>query len=236
MPTSGTIDFGLVANQIIEKAFFRLGVGSEGEAITARMYADGMMSLNLLVKAWGAREHLWLRTNLTVPLVASQAGYIITPKPMRITDVRRRLTVGAIETPLRELSRSQYLDQSNKGVASIPNSFYYDPQRTTGTLYLWPTASAQTVTQMDIRLTYLRRMDDFDNSNDEPDLPQEWLEALIWNLADNLQTEYPVNNPRISQKIEANAALTLAAIEAFDTEPASIFLQPEANWQSAWGN
>lgn len=232
MTTSGSTNFNLVANQIIEKAFNRLGVASEGEAISARMYADGLESLNLMVKAWGAREHLWLRTEASVTLVASQASYALATlflqKPMRVVEVRRRIS--GIDTPLTEYSRQTYTEQPNKSVASVPVAFYYDPQATTGTLYVWPAPSTATAASTTLQLTYLRKMQDFDNSNDDADLPQEWLDALIWNLADSLSTEYPVSDPRLAAKIEMKAATTLAAIDSFDTEPGSLFLQPEANW------
>lgn len=231
MTTSGSVDYSLVTNTIIEKAFHRLGVASEGEALTARMYEDGRSSLNLMVKAWSAREHLWLRTEASVTLVASQAEYalatLFSQKPMRVTSVRRRITSGSLDTPLFELSRQEYFDLPNKATAAVPTSFYYDPQRATGTLYIWPTASTSVAAAQTLRVTYLRRIEDFDASNNDPDLPQEWLEALIWNLADNLEVEYPLNDPRRAAKIERMAAQTLAAIESFDTEPASLHLQPD---------
>lgn len=230
MPVSGSIDFTLVLNQIIDEAFDLCGIGSEGEAISADQYARAKRSLNLIIKTFGTNEHLWLRTERTLTLIAGQADYSLTPKPMRVIDVRRRLTVGEIDTPLTEWARSQYLEQSNKAIESIPVAFYYDPQRDTGTLYLWPTPSAQTATQMDIRLTYLRRMDDFDNSNDEADMPQEWLQTLSYALAAELALKYGIN-PQLRAEIAQRAAMLKADLEAFDTEPASMFLQPEANWQ-----
>lgn len=227
MSTSGSVDFGLTTNTIIEKAFNILGVGREGEALTARQYEDGRLSLNLLVKTWGTSEHLWVRTSKTVTLVAGQAAYVLTPKPMRVIEARRKTTVGGVEVPLTEWARKTYTEQPNKSVQSIPTSFYYDPQLTTGTLYLWPTPSAATASAMTVELTYLRRMDDFDASNNDPDLPQEWLQALVWNLASDLEPEYPVNDPRLAMKIDGKAMELKAALQAFDTEPASLFLQPE---------
>lgn len=230
MSTSGSTDFNLVTNQIIEKAFNRLGVASEGEPISARMYEDGRTSLNLMVKAWSANDHMWIRTQMPLTLVASQAAYSLTPRPTRILGIRRQVTVGGIETPLTEYAREDYLDQSNKSADSIPVNYYYDPQRSTGVLYVWPRPSASTASAMTLQIDYLRKIEDFDASNNDADLPQEWLEALVWNLADNLETEYPVNNPRIAAKIERKAKETLDEIESWDTEPASLFLQPTTDW------
>ena len=230
MTTSGSVDFGLTTNEIIEKAFHILGVAAEGEALSARAYEDGRLSLNLMVKSWGSKKHLWLQTTRSVTLVDGQAAYTLTPKPMRVIEARRRVTSSQIDTPMMEWARQTYYDQPNKTITSIPTAFYYEPQRDTGTLYLWPAPSSSTANTMTVELTYMRRMDDFDASNNEPDLPQEWLEALVWNLANRLEPEYPVNDPRLAQKIEARAEMLLAEIESFDTEPASLFLQPESRW------
>lgn len=229
MTTSGSTDFAMTANDIIAKAFNLLGIGSIGETLTARHYEDGRLSLNLMMKSWATSEHLWLRTQAVVPLVASQASYTMSPRPMRVIEVRRQIIASSIETPLTEWARQQYIEQPNKTVASIPNAFYFDPQMAAGTLYLWPTPSASTASLQRIVLTYWRTIQDFDTSIDTPDLPQEWLEAIIWNLADALRTEYPSNDPSIVSKIERRAALLFAQLQSFDSEPASLYLQPD--WQ-----
>lgn len=230
MATSGSVDYGLVTNTIIDAAFNRLGVGSEGEALTARMYEDGRRALNLMVKEWGTTGHLWLETEAAVTLVASQGNYalatLFSKKPLRVLSVRRRLTTSTTDTPMHALSRDEYDNLPNKTVEGTPTSFYYDPQRATGTLYVWPEPTSAVATANTLRVTYLRPIEDFDASNNDPDLPQEWLNALIWNLADELEAEYPLNDPRRAGKIHDRAVETKAAIEAWDTEPASLFLQP----------
>jgi hypothetical protein len=51
MTVSGSTNYALNTNEIIDKAFHRLGKASEGEAISARMYEDGRSSLNLIIKS-----------------------------------------------------------------------------------------------------------------------------------------------------------------------------------------
>lgn len=229
MATSGSTDFNLVTNEIIDEAFDICGIGSEGEAISADQYARAKRSLNLIVKAWGTQEHLWLRTERSVTLVASTASYALTPKPMRVLEVRRRVTADNIDTPLTEWSRAEYFEQPNKNIDSVPVAFFYDPQSTTGTLYVWPRPSTATATDMTLRLTYLRRIEDFDGSGDDADLPQEWLRALSYSLAEELALKYGVA-PATRREIADRAALARAEINAWDTEPASVYLQPDSRW------
>lgn len=225
-PSDATIDFTLTASKIIEDAFDLCGIGSEGEDVNADMSARAMRSLNLIVKAWGAEEHLWLRTERSVTLVAGQASYDLSPKPMRVIEARRTNAASGIDTPLTEWARSQYFEMPNKATQSIPTSFYYDPQRTTGTLYVWPAPSATAASQFTLTLTYLRTVQDFDGANDPADFPQEWLLAIVYALADQLAIKYGIA-PKLAGQISERAAMYKALIESWDTEPASLFMQPE---------
>lgn len=225
MSTSGVQSFNMTAGQIVEKAFHVLGKASEGEAMTPRMYADGLSSLNLLIKTIGAADRLWIRTERTVALVAGQAAYPLVPRALRVLSARRRSS--GIDVPLLEMSRQEYDDMPSKvSNPATPVSFYFDPQVTAGNLYVWPVASASIAATAELRLTVLRRMDDMVSSTDDLDMPQEWFQAVIWNLADDLETEYPVNDARLAGKIERKAALLKANLTAWDNEPASIYLQP----------
>jgi hypothetical protein len=102
MAVSGSTSFSLNAGQIIDKAFHRLGKASEGEAVSARMYEDGLSSLNLILKSkLGTSDRLSLRTEGSLDLVANQEGYTLTnPFPARILSIRRRSS-DDIDVPLR---------------------------------------------------------------------------------------------------------------------------------------
>lgn len=230
MATSGSTNFSLVTNQIVDEAFDICGIGSEGEAISADQYERARRSLNLIVKAWGAKEHLWLKTENSVTLVASQADYalatLFSVKPMRVLSVRRRVTASGIETPLGELSREEYYNLPNKAGTGVPVQFYYDPQRATGTLSVWLAPDTATAAAQTLKVTWLRKIEDFDGSADDPDLPQEWLRALCYTLASELALKYGLT-PDIRSEISARAKSYLDQIEGWDNEPASVFLQPD---------
>lgn len=229
MAVSGSTSFSLNAGQIIDKAFHRLGKASEGEALSARMYEDGRSSLNLLLKSkLGTSDRLSLRTEGSLALVSGQEGYTLTnPFPARILSIRIRSS-DDLDTPLQELSRQEYFDLPNKTTSpSIPVSWYFDAQRGAGVLYVWPAPSAGTATEYSLITTYLRRIDDMLASNDDLDMPQEWLDPVIWLLADDLETEYPVNDARLAAKIERKAAEAKQVLDYWDTEGTSLFMQPD---------
>jgi len=229
MATSGDTTYRLVANEIIQEAFDICGIGSEGESINADMNARAMRSLNLLAKAWSASGHLWKQESRSVTLVTGQASYSLAPKPLRVIEVRRRVTSSSIDTPMNELARQDYFEQPNKSVQSTPVSFYYDPRSTAGTLYIWPTASAAVAASMTLQLTELQPIEDFDATSNDADFPNEWMQALCYGLAEQLALKYGVD-PQTRSEIASRAAIYKAQLEAWDNEPASLFLQPEARW------
>jgi hypothetical protein len=228
MTTSGSTNFALNANQLIDKAFHRLGKASEGEAMSARMYEDGRSSLNLILKSkLSTSDRLFLRTERSLTLIASTAGYVLTPKPLRILSVHRRDSNNH-DIPMNELSRQEYSDLPNKTAdSSVPVSWYFDPQTTTGTLYVWPSPDTNAASDYTLQITYSRPIEDMDASTDSLDMPQEWLDPIIWMLADDLETEYPVNDARLAGKIERKAAEAKQMLDYWDTETTSLFMLPD---------
>lgn len=228
MSTSGITTLSLTTTQIISRAFRRLGIAQEGEALTPNMYEDGREELNLLINEWNAKPHLWINEEGSPTLIADQPSYVVSPRALRITDCRYRLN--GIDTPMRMLSRQEYYDQPNKTVSpSIPVNFYFDPKVDAGTLYLWPAPSSTSVTNYTVHYSYVRLMAIMVDSDDTVDFPQQWLQPIIWNLADNLQTQYPVNDPNLANKISNRAISSFASLSQWDNEPASLYMQPDYN-------
>lgn len=225
MTTSGQIEYQPSVLEYIEGMFNILGVAQEGEALTAKMYQDGLRALNGLIQTYSAHPHLWTATEGSLALVADQPSYTVSPRALRVLNCRYRRN--GIDVPMTMFSRQEYFDQPNKVVSpSIPVNFYFDPRIDSGTLYLWPAPSASAAAQYTIHYTYIRFMDSVTATNETVDLPQQWVEPLMWNGAKRLLSQYPVNDPNLMQLILAQAAEYEGRLMAWDNEPASLFLQP----------
>lgn len=232
MTVSAVTTCTLTLNELIDEALDVIGVGSEGEPVTADMYARGKRSLNLMILSWNAQEDLWRHELRTVTPITDTAAYVLTtPRPMRVTSARRKLLNGGYETPMTQWSRQEYLDMPNKLTSpSTPVNYYYDPQRDTGTLYMWPAPSLAVSPTISVILDVLRPMFVMDSSADTLDFPQEWQEAVVMNLAKRLKLKYPVNDPTTDQRIDNLADELFAKLKAWDNEPSSIYLQPDDRW------
>jgi len=225
MATSGSSDFNLNRNEIIEEAFSLLGVISDGESLDDNMKVRGDRALNLLVKDWQKDVDLWIETRGTLTAVVDKESYTMgsggdfTSRPLRIIDMQFRQSSSDI--PMIHMSRQEYYELSLKSSTGIPTNFYYDPQLTTGKLFVWPTlASGNSGT---FEFTFARSLEDFDASTDDPDFPQEWLLALSFNLARILGSHYG----GLTGEIRDMAITLKAGLQMWDEEGASVFLQPD---------
>lgn len=222
MATSGSTDFSMDARSIITKAFRLTKIVGGSDTPSADEIDAGEQALNLLLKTWGAKEHLWIVTEGEQALTGGQRSYVIADA-RRMISVRRRIS--NIDTPLIELSRQEYYDLPTKAQQGMPTSWYFDPQRQTRTLYLWLSPSAAIADQATLHFTYLRVIEDIDALENDPDVPQEWLEALIYSLAMRIGPEFGADE-RVMPRIEAMAAQLLNDLSSQDQEDASIYFQP----------
>lgn len=80
MPTSGTSNFTISANECITSAFEDIGVYGSGETVSSYDYGVAKNRLNMLLKSWqNFAEHLWVRQKVTMFLQKGQSSYSIMP-------------------------------------------------------------------------------------------------------------------------------------------------------------
>lgn len=143
----------------------------------------------------------------------------IAQRPLKILQARLQ-TSETSEIEMTQLSESDYFRLSNKTADGTPTQFFYRPTLTNGSLYVWPEFDDIT---MRMNMTVLRAIEDFDSLTDNADFPQEWLQALVWNLAKEICIEYGVDDSTYN-KILSRAAETFFAVDGFDRENSITFM------------
>lgn len=141
-------------------------------------------------------------------------------RPLRVLNVRRILWSSLIETMVTPMARLDYRNQPNKSQTGVVTQFYYDPQLGTGQFWAWPNP----VDSLNgLNFTYMEPIYDFNTAADYPDFPQEWVNTIVWNLANEIMLEYDVGGERAA-RIEKRAMETLDLVSGWDREPESYFL------------
>lgn len=141
-------------------------------------------------------------------------------RPLRILNGRRFQFSSLLETPLGSMmSRIDYRELPNKNATGIINQAFYDPQLSTGYMWVWPAPPDSTYA---MKFTWMQQIQDFDTAANTSDFPQEWINCLTWNLAEQLLPEYDSAEKR-ALMITTMAARTLDRLTGWDKEPESIF-------------
>jgi len=212
MSTSGSVDFNLTARELCTFALRKIritGIGDtpSGEDISAAKDELNMMLKSLQLKA----PNLWRQTLGSVTLVASTSTYTLSPRPFRVVEARYR-SAGAIDLPMEELTRQEYLDMPNKVSTGVPTQYYVDHQRAASTLYVWPVPASVTIET--VRYTYQRVFEDIDDLANDIDVPQEHLEAVGYQLAVRLAVTFGKDVPGLVEM----AGMLMADVAAADRE------------------
>ena len=122
-------------------------------------------------------------------------------------------------------AREEYVELPTKTSDGQVTNVYYDPQRATGILSVWPETDKET----DYLVLYVQRtLEDLDDEADEVDFPQEWYFPIMWNLAQNIIPKFGADRAR-REEIRQNATDTLDEAWASDTED-YMWITPETRF------
>lgn len=136
------------------------------------------------------------------------------PDVERVLGVRRTSNFED-DTPINFVSRQEYFDLPNKSqVAQNVSEAYYHRKNPNGELFLWQTP--QNSLEL-VKVRYERKMFDFVNNDDTPDVPKGFYLAMALNLAEILAVKYGVSEPQF-QRVRYLADKYLTNALNFDNE------------------
>lgn len=192
------------ARDIISAALRKVGVISlqAGESPTSAMASAGLDDLNMMLKYWSTRRFVLRAATLLggYNLTASDRDYSIgsggdfdTTCPLDILATYYRDS-NSYDYPLRILTRQEYDGYVDKAVTTgQPQCLFFEPGATqqatrTGTVYIYPVPdSADTYT---LYMRALVPLTSFAGLTTDYDLPDEYLEAVVYNLAVRVAPDY----------------------------------------------
>ena len=218
------------AQAIIRLAHMNAGLIQSGDEPGGIQYADGMLRLNSLVNFLQIKGlKLWLIEDLAIPLVVGQQMYSMGPsgnyviaKPLRVTQAYF-LDTSSVQTPLVNLSYSDYKMLSQVNQQGALSSYMIDRQLTTTNVYVWnvPDSVAATGTLHVIARTQTPQMVSL---SDNTAFPPEWALTLEWGLANLLTTGQPDS---IVSRCQQMADYFREELENSDVEDSSVSFAPD---------
>lgn len=232
MATSGISISELSRDDIINAALRKLVVIGEGQVANATQITTAAQALNNLVAEFRTLGMaLWARKTLLLPMVNGQASYVMgvgqpinIPYPYKIYSANAQIAPDYdtnIEMNVYSFADFDLLPNGSQGT---PVNYKYQPQINKGIFTVWPTPDSSVPANSRISIEYQAPFEYFITGVDTPDFPEEWKNALIYNLAHLLTDEY--GTPLQKQAwMEKQADRHLALALSGGTEEGSIYFQ-----------
>jgi hypothetical protein len=218
MATSGTTDFNLPIDDLVEEAFERCGMRmTSGYQLTS-----ARRSLNLIFLDWANRGlNLWTIEETTYPIVQGSRELTLDSDTINVLSavIRMNSQGQQQDISLDRISREDYLNLPDKLTQARPAQIYVQRANPT-TIFLYP-ASDQTYTLVYYRI---RRIEDAGDYTNTPDVNYRFLPCLASGLAYMLAIKYaPDRAGGLKQIYEED--FSRAAMEDRDT--ASVQFVPD---------
>lgn len=187
---------------------------------------DGTVHWTTVVSIAGVPT-VTLTAALTDAAAAGNRVFAYTSKIIRPLKISRaaRIQFGTLptETPLRLLSRQEYMDRPNKSNTGQVNEVHYTPKLPYGEFFVYPTPADP---DTGIRFTYQRPIFDFVSNSDTADFPAEWQNALHTALAYKYASSYQMKLDRLSQ-LKSDADEAFMAMYGWDRQDESVQFAPD---------
>jgi hypothetical protein len=129
------------------------------------------------------------------------------------------------DIPLYQLNRNDYANFPNKTFLGRPTQFWYNRERTTPELILWPVPSAQ-FTFNQLTGFVQRKLQDVGALTDQLEVPDRWYLAIVTNLASQLGREIKEVKEELIPRLDADAASFLDDAWTGETDSSNTYLRP----------
>ena len=222
MATSGTYDFSMDIDEVIQEATEMIG----GEQTLGHEPKSARRSINLLLQDWQNRGILlWTAGTTAISVSTSVTSYALTSSTIDVTEaVLRR---DDVDLQLERITMEEYLKIPRKSQTGRPNQYAIRRERGNPVLFLWPIPENTTDI---LKLEQVKYTEDVTKSaGQNADISRRFLPCLTTGLAYYMAMKRPgIDVGRIGLlKAEYEERLTNAMNE--DRERASAYFLPRIN-------
>jgi hypothetical protein len=129
------------------------------------------------------------------------------------------------EIPLGLLNRDSYVQQSNKVFPGRPTSYWFQRDIPEPVVNIWP-APFLAAEQAQLIVWRHRQIMDTENLQQEVEIPQRWLEAIVNGLSAKVAAETPMVDVNLISMLEQRAAMTVQRAWDGDNDGSPIQINP----------
>ena len=223
MAVSGTYDFNLDIDQVIQEAMEMIG----GEQTLGHEPASARRSINLMLKDWQNRGVLLWTTETTAVTVTSSVGaYNLSSSTVDALEVV--LNRDSTDIQLERISPEEYLIIPNKTQTGRPSQYSIRRGRDNPVLSVWPIPENSTDVMKIERISALQDVDKSAEQN--ADMPTRFLPALTCGLSYYMSMKRPGVEASRIQMLKTNYEELLARAFQEDRERATMRVVPRLRY------
>lgn len=191
MALSGVRDGANTVSEIVADALKKIYVLSGTETAAAEDQALCIRAMKHMLRTWAVDGvRLWLDDEITVTPVAGTSTYTLSTRALEVKQAFRRTS--SSDTPMRLFTREEYNRLPNKTTTGSPFALWTDRDRTSTSVTLYPVPDASSAANDTIRVTAKFQIQDVTSGGEDIDIPPEWTEALVYNLAVRISPDFNV--------------------------------------------
>lgn len=211
----------LSADTTIVRIGVKMSSVTASDTLTLAQSADGVAWTTISTHTktdWATGEMYWFALDPSVENLHFRASFA------NATTFTEFYLASAInDQPLTQWNRDTWAALNDKNTqASTPSNYYYerkiDPRMT-----LWPVPSGD---YNHLTLFRHRQVQDVGTLTQTLEIPQRWVEGIIWQLTLRLAFELEEVPPALITTITQMADTFLKEVEREETDGATLFLQP----------
>ena len=220
MATSGTFNFALEIDDVIEEATEMIG----GEQTLGHEPASARRSLNLMLKDWQNRGILlWSTEASAITVTASVSSYALSVSTIDALQVI--VNRDNTDLPLTRISYEEYLQIPQKSQTGRATQYSIKRDRDNPTLFIWPIPENSTDV---LKVEKIRELEDINKSaGQNADVPKRFLPCLSAGLAFYMSIKRPGVDAGKITFLKQNYEELLERALTEDSERASIFFKPK---------
>ena len=198
-------------------------------ALTFAVSEDNAVWITVGTQASGTASGEWSWTDIS-KVNAYRYFRVVAATPISYSD----LILGNMpqEIPMGLLNRDSFTAQSNKTMQSRPVTYWYQRERLNPILNLWPAPNPAAEGHQLIVWRH-RHIMDVGTLQQEVEMPQRWMEALIAGLADRLAQETPAVAPELMPMLAQRGAIALQDAWSGDGDGSPTYYQPKISAYTA---
>lgn len=211
----------LTESSTVVRVGFKFDTVSASDTVTLETSEDSI--LWTAVDSWTATDWqvgVWYWKELD-PTATGTYFRTSTVQTMALSELY--LASAVRDLPVSAFSRDVYSTLNDKYVTSSPSTNYLIEKKTLPTITLWPVPDGA---YNHLTMWVHRQIQDVGALTNELEIPNRWLEAVIWQLAFRLSVELPGIDPSRITMLAQMSDKYLIEAEKDETDGMPTFMQP----------